>query len=65
MSQKTKAKASDLRQMTFNYEKPCYRTKAGQKRLNELLAIPGIHRGSDSRFVTTADKQKTTQRRKA
>lgn len=58
MSQKTKGKGAGLRQMEFNYERPCYRTKGQAKRLNELLAIKGIYRGSDARFVVLRDSRK-------
>ncbi|MFN7841278.1 MAG: hypothetical protein ACK5N9_06085 [Pirellula sp.] len=64
MSQKTTSKGSDLRQMTFDYSKQAYRTKRQAKGLEVLLAIPGIHRGSDSRFVVTDRSGKNTRMRK-
>jgi hypothetical protein len=64
MSQKTKGKGAGLRQMRFNFDRPAYRTKSQAKRLNELLSIPGIHRGSDARFVVTDRTRKNTLMRK-
>ena len=63
MTTKTSGKAPQLRQMAFDYERPAYRAKSSDKRLNELLAIRGVYRGSDSRFVATANSVNTTHQR--
>lgn len=62
MSQKTTGKAPQLRQTAFNFDKPAYRARSQDKRLNELLAIRGVYRGSDARFVTGSGSVNTTKR---
>lgn len=64
MSQKTTGKASELRQTEFQFERPAYRTMCAEKRLNELLAIRGVYRGSDARFVAGRQDVNTTTQRK-
>ncbi|XZE21060.1 hypothetical protein SH449x_000953 [Pirellulaceae bacterium SH449] len=63
MKTKRPGKASDLRQMRFDWDRPTYRTQAGAKRLEGLLRLPGVYRGSDSRFVETKKDVNTTPMR--
>lgn len=64
MSQKTTSKGPDLRQMRFDFTSTAKWARSRQTSLNELLAIKGLYRGSDPRFVLAARNTDTLPMRR-